>query len=558
MMRSWLFLTILLSLSCHKNKPPENPTQDPSKITTNGTPTTKEEGGGLFGRNKESKAKDVYFEDGKDARPTDLAKDTFKIVSDYYKAIGAPEPFFDARLSSASTVFAENVPEGGALNRRFIDYYLSQQGIAEPYPKVVSFAFTSNAREDFLQKLGEAMTRIVPSAQGADLRVGVGYTEKNGKIHLILAMLPGRLLMDEVPRQVDPGETIRVGGSVAKAYRSPRLVITSPDGTTQTLRAQSKDASFLFEAALPNKGRYEVEIVADGASGPEVCGLFTVYSGIELPSAPTLVEPGRDKAVTADEAEKIIFDLVNEARKKAGLSPLLPLPSAQKVARAYSEEMRSTGKVGHISEISGKPEDRLKKGGVKSPLILENVARSYSPEDAHAGLMDSPGHRANVLNPKVTHLGVGVAVDFPPNSPPAYYVTEAFAKIGSDDPKKLAKDLGPLLQKARTEAGLAAMAEDTKLSELAARYLAKLESGEMTTDQIANAIFNDLSTTFNKTYQVGAPLVTPLPILEALSQAKGLADSQFTHYGAAITVTGKKSPYGEGQILLVLILAGSR
>jgi cysteine-rich secretory family protein len=42
-------------------------------------------------------------------------------------------------------------------------------------------------------------------------------------------------------------------------------------------------------------------------------------------------------------------------------------------------------------------------------MMGENVAQADSAEAAHQGLMESPGHRANMLNPKFTHVGIGVA-----------------------------------------------------------------------------------------------------------------------------------------------------
>jgi uncharacterized protein YkwD len=549
-MRLWLCLFLILTTACHKNKTPENPTlnnteQNPSskkrdpKNNITATPLDTS----------------TYYEDGKATKPTDISQDAFEVIAKYYKKIGATSPFFDARLSAASVVFAENVPEGGSLNRKFIDFYLSQQGIAEPYPKVVSFSFGPKDRAEFLAKLAESMARIVPAAEGADLRIGIGTATRDGKVRLMLTMLPGRLLMKEVPRQLKPGSSISVKGALNQDYKLPRLVVTFPDGSTQSFRNEGKGTDFSFEASLSTPGRYEVEVVAEGKSGPEVCGLFSVYAGVDLPTAPVLNNLAKDKVINAADAEQQILALVNIERKKAGLSALLPYSDAQKVARAYSEEMVKSGKVGHISAISGKPEDRLKKGGVKSPLILENVARSYSPEDAHSGLMDSPGHRANVLNSKVTHLGVGVAVEISENSPPAYYVTECFVKLGADDPKKLTKDLPELLKTTRTKAGLSALIEDPKLSEIAARYLTKLSSNELDSNTITRAILKEAETNFSASYQVLAPLVSPIPELEVLTQAKGLVDPQFTHYGSAITVAGKP---GSEQILLILLFAGAR
>ena len=62
-----------------------------------------------------------------------------------------------------------------------------------------------------------------------------------------------------------------------------------------------------------------------------------------------------------------------------------------------AEELRASGRVAHVSETSGDAEARLRAAGIERRVVLENLARAAGVEDAHRGLMNSPGHRANVL-----------------------------------------------------------------------------------------------------------------------------------------------------------------
>lgn len=554
---AWLALLLLGADTGCRPKDPTSPTGGPGAAPGEAPKSAREE---RRERRRESKDAGAYFEDQANDAPGGVPKDAFAVISSYYNTLGAPAPRYDARLAQAASAYAQNVPLAGALPRRFVDYYLAEEGIAEPYPKVVSFAFAKGAEADFLKKLAESMVRIVPTKDGAEQRVGIGVAEREGgKVQVILAILPGRLSLEGVPRSAKPGATLPIKGGVAGGYRNPRLVITGPDGNPFSIRGEGAADTFALDAELNGgAGRYEIEIVADGVTGPEVCGLFSVYAGVALPGPPDLPKETTEATASVEEAEKIIFELVNQERKRAGLAPLAPLDPAQKVARAYSEEMRTTGKVGHISPLSGKPEDRLKKGGVKSSMVLENVARSYSPEDAHAGLMDSPGHRANILNAKVTHLGIGVALDLQPNSPPAYYVTQSFVKMGGEDPKKLAKELPTVINSARTSAGRPALEEDAKLTELAKRYVTQYESGALSREEATKQLFDELGRDFSATYGIAAPLVTVLPYLEPLAKAKGLEDGQFTNYGAAISIASRKSPHGEGSLVVIVLIAGKR
>ncbi len=502
----------------------------------------------------------VFFEAREASVPREpIAREAFARIEAYMQSSGAGVPFFDARLAAVATEYAGLLQERATLPRGFVEYFFTRYGIAEPYPKIVSFGFSAHGQDEFFLRFEEALQKILSS--DTSLRVGIGLARPDqDTVQLILAMLPGNLLLEKVSRQLREGESLVLRGSLQGAYRGVRLVITNPNGKTMAVKGVGAPEGFSFSTPLSaGKGRYEVELIGDGASGPEVCGLFSVYVG----EAPTLVMPELGEtqekvALSVEEAEQRIFALINAERKKAGLPALLPLPAAQKVARAYSEEMKLTGKVGHISVISGKPEERLKRGGVTAPLILENVARAYSADDAHEGLMESPGHRANILHSKVTHVGVGVAIAMDSNSPPAYYVTQAFVSQGSVDLKKLRAELPELLKENRRVAGQPVLTEDTALSRLAARYVDGVAAGKQSPEQAQEEISEELGRVFASSFQLAAPLVVVLPYLDGLAQAEGLDDPRFTHYGAALGVTKKGSPFGEGDIVLVLVVAAAR
>ena len=77
-------------------------------------------------------------------------------------------------------------------------------------------------------------------------------------------------------------------------------------------------------------------------------------------------------------------------------------------ARAHSREMGQKGYFGHQSPQRGGLARRLRRGGILHLLASENIAISTSPEQAHVELIRSPSHLRNILDPLVTHVGVGV------------------------------------------------------------------------------------------------------------------------------------------------------
>jgi len=86
--------------------------------------------------------------------------------------------------------------------------------------------------------------------------------------------------------------------------------------------------------------------------------------------------------------------------------------------------------VAHNSPTSGTPNERLVRSGFRSSLVLENVGRGASAVEVHQGFMRSFGHRDNVLNPDVTHVGVGVIAG-DESAAPELYATELFILIPS-------------------------------------------------------------------------------------------------------------------------------
>jgi uncharacterized protein YkwD len=70
--------------------------------------------------------------------------------------------------------------------------------------------------------------------------------------------------------------------------------------------------------------------------------------------------------------------------------------------------MFARGYFSHISPEGKSPFDRMKAGGVSFGSAGENLALAPTLELAHQGLMNSPGHRANILSPKYKTVGIGI------------------------------------------------------------------------------------------------------------------------------------------------------
>ncbi|MEU3936335.1 CAP domain-containing protein [Streptomyces sp. NPDC029044] len=105
-----------------------------------------------------------------------------------------------------------------------------------------------------------------------------------------------------------------------------------------------------------------------------------------------------------------VVDLTNRERARAGLPPLAADPLLTTAAQAHSADMVARAFYAHTAPDGSRPWDRAAAAGSTRRTIGENIACGQrSPADVVEGWMNSPGHRANILGPGFTHIGIGFA-----------------------------------------------------------------------------------------------------------------------------------------------------
>jgi len=133
--------------------------------------------------------------------------------------------------------------------------------------------------------------------------------------------------------------------------------------------------------------------------------------------------PGDRPPVDSDtQAEEQLFQLANQARRDAGVSPFAIDSGLSQAARAHARAMLDARRISH--QFDGEPSlpQRL---AIATQLQLdeeaENVALDNDPQHGHEHLMLSPPHRANLLNPNYNVVGLGVV-----RSGDSLYIVEDF------------------------------------------------------------------------------------------------------------------------------------
>lgn len=112
---------------------------------------------------------------------------------------------------------------------------------------------------------------------------------------------------------------------------------------------------------------------------------------------------------TVDETTEFeMIGLVNKERTSRGLNALVFDGKLRDVGRFHSKDMFSRGYFSHYSTEGASVADRAERFGIEYMVIGENLAYAPNLELAHSGLMNSEGHRANILSPEFNKIGIGV------------------------------------------------------------------------------------------------------------------------------------------------------
>ena len=133
-------------------------------------------------------------------------------------------------------------------------------------------------------------------------------------------------------------------------------------------------------------------------------------------------------------AETAIIEMTNTVRQREKLLPVASDKALTAAARAYAAYLAKTNKFAHDAD-GHQPSDRASASGYEHCQIAENLALSSDSRGYDArvlathtveGWLNSPGHRANLLAPGVTDIGVAVARV--PDKDPKYVMVEMFGR----------------------------------------------------------------------------------------------------------------------------------
>lgn len=150
--------------------------------------------------------------------------------------------------------------------------------------------------------------------------------------------------------------------------------------------------------------------VADLAAGNYFIQVSSIRRGnssyrLSLSSAVSSTDEARSDS---SDFSKRVVDLTNDFRLKNNLAPLTANSKLTAIAQAYSQTMAKQDFLAHQGLDGSQPWDRMTRGGYKWSRAAENIAAGQAtPEAVMQSWINSPGHRANLLDPKLKEIGVG-------------------------------------------------------------------------------------------------------------------------------------------------------
>jgi uncharacterized protein YkwD len=126
--------------------------------------------------------------------------------------------------------------------------------------------------------------------------------------------------------------------------------------------------------------------------------------------------------IAADEQQAVA--LMNADRRAQGLPDLQVDSRLTNLGEQYAQDMINRNFFSHTNPEGQSPFDRMKQAGIAYTYAGENIAINQSVPAAETAFMNSPGHRANILNVSYTSVGIGVAYDKSGN----VYIVQEFIK----------------------------------------------------------------------------------------------------------------------------------
>lgn len=192
-----------------------------------------------------------------------------------------------------------------------------------------------------------------------------------------------------------------INGIITAGYLSS-LVLALPLDNPLKVSVRDSHVGPMTAAVVDRLGAPVDQLVQPALN--DLSQLFTVEpDSKELVNLPFKVQ---NPTLCAD-AEDQMLVLVNKERTSRGIGALTMDGPLQQVGRAHVLDMWQRGYFSHYTPEGKDPFARMDEAGIQYQTAGENLALAPTLDAAHTGLMNSPGHKRNILDPNFHRVGIG-------------------------------------------------------------------------------------------------------------------------------------------------------
>jgi uncharacterized protein YkwD len=468
-------------------------------------------------------------------------------VRQTFERIGRSSPASDPTLTQAARTLAKEalLAAAQAASGARIALAVSDAGGWDPNPRLVLIRSwpTDTTLKAFLQRTDFASE----AASHAGLAL-VGDDE-----HTVLALLLAdrKAVVQPFPRKVEKAPSRqRLCFELRPPLGRPSVFVTRPSGVVDRLKDVSwRGGGACVPVPFQSNGRHAIEVLGDGAEGPEVAAMFSVDVGPVSAPAEARAALGAPEPSTQEEARARLLARVNALRSVAGAPPVEVDARLDRVAQAYAERMATQHFFAHVSPDGDALPDRLEQAGYAYQASGENLGLASGPLAAHAAIEESPGHRKNLMDPAFERIGFGLARQSRDGGSEVLLV-ELLATPAKGGTDPVAGAYARLVAE-RAALKLPALQRSAALEDIATRQArAALARDDPRAPDIDSQVFGALAEA--RTASVDLYVARDL---SALPPSRRLREARYSLVGIG-AVRGDSPTYGKGRYWVVVIYAG--
>ncbi len=299
--------------------------------------------------------------------------------------------------------------------------------------------YPGQARFSRLLNRGEPPASLIAPAVQAAARgqVDVALARRayeDGRVLWILGWAPHRAEMDPIRRDIplDGGISLRVD---LVDHGEARLFVERPYAAVEEMALSGGVARWVDGFHSP--GEYRMEVVVSRKGVSEVVLLFSLFVETEVPKLGRL-PTAPDTAPNPAEAERLLYQLVDQTREQHGLPKVARFPLFEGLAREHAALMAHAGVIAHrIPGVTEGVETKAAEFAHPRARHHENVAAAASARDAHALVEGSPAHLANLLCEPCSHLAIGATLEPVLDRVPRLFVTWELLEFPQGPPREI-------------------------------------------------------------------------------------------------------------------------